>query len=32
MKGKRDEAEFRRARGELEALKKGLSSPTPGRR
>jgi transposase len=28
MKGKRDEAEFQRARGELEALKKGLSSPT----
>lgn len=31
MKGKRDEAEFRRARGELEALKKGLSGPTPPR-
>lgn len=32
MKGKRDEAEFERARGELEALKKGLSSPVPRRR
>ena len=31
IKGKRDEAEFQRARGELEALKKGLSSPMPGR-
>lgn len=31
MKGKRDEAEFQRARGELEALKKGLSSPAPRR-
>jgi transposase len=31
MRGKRDEAEFRRAKGELEALKKGLSSPTPPR-
>jgi transposase len=31
MKGRRDEAEFRRAKGELEALKKGLSSPTPPR-
>jgi hypothetical protein len=31
MKGKRDEAEYRRARGELEALKKGLSSPAPPR-
>jgi transposase len=32
LKGKRDEAEYERARGELEALKKGLSSPTPERR
>jgi transposase len=31
LKGRRDEAEFQRARGELEALKKGLSSPTPPR-
>lgn len=31
LKGKRDEAEFQRARGELEALKKGLSSPMPKR-
>jgi transposase len=31
MKGKRDEVEFRRAKGELEALKKGLSSPAPRR-
>jgi transposase len=31
MKGKRDEAEFERAKGELEALKKGLSGPTPRR-
>jgi transposase len=31
LKGKRDEAEFERARGELEALKKGLSSATPKR-
>jgi transposase len=31
MKGRRDEADFERARGELEALKKGLSSPTPRR-
>lgn len=31
MKGKRDEAEFERAKGELEALKKGLSSPVPPR-
>jgi transposase len=28
MKGRRDEAEFERAKGELEALKKGLSGPT----
>jgi transposase len=32
MKGKRDEAEFERAKRELEALKKGLSSPAPPRR
>ena len=32
MKGKRDEAEFQRARGELEALKKGHCSPAPPRR
>jgi transposase len=32
MKGKRDEAEYERAKVELEALKKGLSSPTPRRR
>ena len=31
MKGKRDEAEFERAKGELEALKRGLSSPPPRR-
>jgi transposase len=31
LKGKRDEAESQRARGELEALKKGPSSPTPRR-
>jgi transposase len=31
LKGKRDEAEFQRAKAELEALKKGLSSPTPPR-
>jgi transposase len=31
MKGKRDEAEFERAKGELESLKKGLSSPAPPR-
>jgi transposase len=31
MKGKRNEADFVRAKGELEALKKGLSSPTPRR-
>jgi transposase len=31
MKGRRDEAEFRRAKGELEALKKGLSGPRPPR-
>jgi transposase len=31
MKGKRDEAEFERAKGELEAVKKGLFSPAPRR-
>lgn len=31
MKGKRDEDRYERARGELEALKKGLSGPTPRR-
>jgi transposase len=31
LKGKRDEAEFARAKRELEALKEGLSSPTPPR-
>jgi transposase len=31
MKGKRDEAEFERAQGELEALKKGLSRSMPSR-
>ena len=31
MKGKRNEADFERAKGELDALKKGLSSPAPGR-
>jgi putative transposase len=31
MKGKRDEARFQRAKGELEALKKGPSGPTPPR-
>jgi transposase len=31
MKGKRNEEDFERAKGELEALKKGLSSPTPRR-
>lgn len=31
MRGKRNEAEFQRAKGELEALKKGLSGPTPWR-
>lgn len=31
MKGKRDEAEFQRAKTELEAVKKGLSSPAPRR-
>ena len=31
LKGKRDEAEFERAKGELEALKKGLSSPASRR-
>jgi transposase len=31
MKGKRDEVEFERAKGELEALKKGLFSPAPRR-
>jgi transposase len=31
MKGKRDEAEFQRAKGELEALKKGPSGPAPRR-
>jgi transposase len=29
MKGKRNEADFERAKQELEAFKKGLSSPTP---
>ena len=32
MKGKRDEAEYERAKTELEAIKKGLSGPTPPRR
>jgi transposase len=32
LKGKRDEAEFQRARGELEALKKGHCGPAPPRR
>jgi len=31
MRGKRDEAEFERAKRELEALKKGLSGPAPRR-
>jgi transposase len=31
LKGKRDEAEYERAKGELEALKKGLSGPAPRR-
>jgi transposase len=31
LKGQRDEAEFERAKGELEALKKGLSRPAPRR-
>jgi transposase len=31
MRGKRSEADFERAKGELEALKKGLSSPPPTR-
>jgi putative transposase len=31
MKGRRDEARYERARGELEALKKGPSGPTPPR-
>ena len=31
MRGRRDEAEFERASRELEALKKGLSGPTPRR-
>jgi transposase len=31
MKGKRNEADFERAKTELEALKKGLSGPTPPR-
>ena len=31
MKGRRDEAEYERAKGELEALKKGPSGPMPPR-